>query len=766
MTPTELSREAQYVFRAGEYSTRDLRVVQIDGTEGFNQPFHYKLLIASRDREIKPEDVVGQAGVISILMNPNEPEPGQDEDPQIARYVNGIVRKVVHLMDGTGFSQYEFELVPFFWLLNHRRNSRIFQKKSTEDIVTKVLIDAGLTGEMFDFSLEGTYPKREYCVQYRESELDFVHRLLEEEGIFYFFEHSERKHVMKFRDNREAYPNIVANRQIPYHAPSDMVHKEHVYQIRVGEEIRSGKVTLLNQEFRTPVPRIEKFKEAEKFKELEFADYHSEYVVFDENKPEYEQDRKNDEQATRLSELRLGEFQSTRIFARGGAICRRMEPGRKFELTDHSRDSTNQEYVITQIHVRGRQQESTEEEAAAETADPRLNYDVDFFCIPATVRFVPQRVTPKPTIRGSQTAIVVGASGEEIYTDKYGRVKVHFAWDREGEFKETDSCWIRVSHSWAGGKYGIIHTPRVGQEVIVDFLEGDPDQPIITGRVYNGDHMPPYTLPDEKTKSTLRTNTSKGGGGANELRFEDMKGSEQIFLHAQKDLHIRALGHRKVNIKASAHETIGGEYRELVAGDRSRKVKKNEAIMVEGDRSLMIAGDVHQDYEGDQKKSVGKSYSIDAGMKVIIKAGMQISLVGPGGFVDIGPAGVTISGKMVLINSGGKAGSPDPAKVTAPAGPAAADTETPGQDVDYTGTRTPPVPVPLPELEEKSWIKITLKDEEGNPIRAEKFTIVTSDNEELTGRLDVNGEAYVSGIEPGECKIKFPERDQSEVRRG
>ncbi|MBF0235754.1 MAG: type VI secretion system tip protein VgrG, partial [Desulfamplus sp.] len=361
--------------------------------------------------------------------------------------------------------------------------------------------------------------------------------------------------------------------------------------------------------------------------------------------------------------------------------------------------------------------------------------------IDSTIQFRSARTTPKPSVNGPQTAFVVGPSGDEIYTDKYGRVKVHFHWDRESKKDENSSCWIRVSQNWAGSKWGAMHIPRIGQEVIVEFIEGDPDHPIITGRVYNGKAMPPYDLPAEKTKSTVKSNSTKGGAGFNEFRFEDKKGDEQIFIHAERNMDTRVKNDSLERIYGNRHQIIGwekdgkkgGDQREMVYQDKHLKVHRNDTTHIGGDMQLLIGGiegDGNQDIVikadkketidqnhhhhvkqdriekidgtqsltigGDQQEKVGMNHALKAGneihlkagMKIIIEAGLQISLKVGGNFVDIGPAGVTIQGTMVKVNcpggmsgtgSGSSPASVKNAKKAKPVKPGMADNAKPGK---------------------------------------------------------------------------------------
>jgi type VI secretion system secreted protein VgrG len=367
-------------------------------------------------------------------------------------------------------------------------------------------------------------------------------------------------------------------------------------------------------------------------------------------------------------------------------------------------------------------------------------------------------------VEGPQTAIVVGPGGEEIYTDDdgHGRVKVQFHWDREGQYDEESSCWIRVSHSWAGGRYGYFSLPRIGQEVIVSFLEGDPDRPLITGRVYNADHMPPFTLPDEKTKSTIKSK-SYTSDGANEIWFEDNAGEEKIFVHAQKDLDFKVLNDQKTTVENEHHLVVKGAGKTKMDSSHVT-VDNDEAVKVSGNRSVTVDGDVLEKF-GNHMEDSGEIY-LKAGTKVVIEAGLQVSAKGSGGFVDIGPAGVTIQGTMVKINSGGAAGSPGISGSPAdPVEPDETGTTLSGEDTVYTPvvTRTAEPPEesePPAEEEDRTWIEIEMVDDTGQPVAGERYRVTLPDGSVREGTLDQNGFAHIGGIEPGTCEITFPELDE------
>jgi type VI secretion system secreted protein VgrG len=356
----------------------------------------------------------------------------------------------------------------------------------------------------------------------------------------------------------------------------------------------------------------------------------------------------------------------------------------------------NKTYVITEVHHSA----TVGGSYSGSGGDAEELYTNQFTCIPFSVPLRPARVTPRPIVHGPQTAVVVGKSGEEIWTDKYSRVKVQFFWDRVGKKDENSSCWIRVSQPWAGKNWGAINIPRIGQEVIVEFLEGDPDRPIITGRVYNDEQMPPYTLPDNMTRTTFLTRSTKGGGSSNwnELRFEDKKGSEQIFMNAERDMDLR--------VEHDSREFVGNDRSLIVQGDQKEKVQGEQDIQIAKDQNEKVGGDASLNVTGNQNMQVGQTMSLQvgqnlqeksgqnyaheagmeihlkAGMNVVIEAGLELTIMASGNFINIGPAGVAISGTLVLINSGGAAGSGSPSSPTSPKDPKDPDTADDGSKGD------------------------------------------------------------------------------------
>lgn len=611
------------------------------------------------------------------------------------RFFNGIVNRFEQRNRDGRFTHYEAEIVPIYWLLSQRKQSRIFQNKTVPEIVEKVF-----SGLLYSIRLQGTFEKRNFCVQYRETDLDFAMRLMEEEGIFFYFEHTSQEHKMVIGNNPGAHQDCPTTNTFTF--DFEQPDKEDfVATVRawiVNHRMQSGKVTFWDHNFELPYNKLEasqptRFSLENKDK-LEVYDYPGGYSrKFDGI------DKRGGTQASELNKVfqekdRAAAIAIEEIDARykiitGAGDCSSMTAGHRFSLIKHP-GSQDGDYVLTTVsHTATQSPDYTSEDTVL---DP---YDNSFTCIPVGTIFRPGQITPKPTVEGVQTATVVGPSGEEIFTDKYGRVKVQFHWDRHGQNDADSSCWVRVAQNWAGKQWGTMFIPRIGMEAIIGFLEGDPDQPIITGCVYNADTMPPYTLPDEKTKSTIKSNSSTGGGGFNEFRIEDKKGSEQIFIHAEKDLEIRVKNDKKEIIKNDRHVIVENNSFEEGKGDSHNKLSGDSNVDMGGSASLKVGGDIDTKVGGKMAVDAGGEIHLKAGMKVIIEAGTQISLKVGGNFIDIGPAGVSIVGTMVNINSGGAAGSGSGCSTTAPTAPKEAVDDKAGEGATKPSSSSPPPDQPL-----------------------------------------------------------------------
>ena len=639
------------------------------GTEAISSLFSFHLeLLTSQTIPIDFSTIIGKSVTLSIVQADNTP-----------RYFNGLVSRFAAGALTGGFTRYHMEMVPWTWMLTRYADCRIFHNKTVHDVLQQVFSDRGFTD--FKLSLNGSYSPMEYCVQYRETDFNFISRLMEQNGIFYFYQHQEGKHIMVIADSSSIHDACPGQTSAGYNPVSGGLDTEDVITAwDIEQVLMSGKYSLTDYNFKTPATSLVVTEPT-----IDVIGGNSGFELFD-----YPGDYGARADGTALAKLRMQEQEAVHLLARGSSTCRAFTTGYKFDLAEHFTDSMNTSYVLTEI-----QHSASVGSTYGVGGGGKDSYSNHFTCIPATVPFRPARVTPKPFVQGPQTAVVVGKSqggssgdggsgdGEEIWVDKYGRVIVLFPWDRKGDC----SCWVRVSQERAGEGWGSVNIPRVGQEVIVSFIEGDPDRPVITGRVYNANLMPPYPLPDNQSRTTLMTRTTPGGGAdnCNELRFEDKDGAEQVFLRAEYDLDIR--------VKNDAREWIGNNRNLIVTNDQLESVGNDQHTQVISNRMDKVFGDSNVQVLGNLNEKVGQTLSLQvgenlyeksgttwaheagqtihlkAGMTVIIEAGTQLSLKVGGNFIDISPAGVSIVGTMVMINSGGAAGSGPGSSPTDPKDP-------------------------------------------------------------------------------------------------
>jgi type VI secretion system secreted protein VgrG len=664
---------------------KDVLLLQsLTGHEGISCLFSYELnLLAYEHSSISFKDIVGQKVTITIQLPDGSP-----------RYINGYVSRFRQGdTDDRMFTHYRAEVVPWLWFLTRQADCRIFQNLTPPDIISQVFNLFGVKD--FRTSLKATYPELDYCVQYRETSFNFVSRLMEEYGIFYYFDHTvQGKHTMVLADQSSALP-VCSSSPVSYDTVvGGLDDPEAASDWHVEQELRTGKYTVTDYNFTTPStsllannPTVVSLSASQG---LELFDYPGLYSTKD--------------QGDTVAKLRMQEEEASHMVVSGSSNCRGLASGYMFQLKNHYRADQNDNYVITEVrHSASVGQTYTAAGTAYET------YSNHFTCIPSSVAYHPPRVTPKPFVQGPQTALVVGKVGEEIWVDKYGRVIVQFYWDRLGQKNENSSCWIRVSQPWAGGNWGSIWIPRIGQEVIVSFEEGDPDRPLITGRVYNAGQMPPYTLPDYQTRSTFMSRSSKGGGAANynELRFEDKMGDEQIFINAEKDMdlrvekdsrefiganrHLIVTTNQQEQIQADKHLHVQGNHFEKIDGNMSLNVGGNQMESVTGNLSLSVTGNQSESVTGNvslavtgKKDETSMAYALktdttvhlNAGAVAVIEAAAGLTLKVGGSTIDMNPAGVFITGTMVFINSGA-------ASVSAPdASPQSPDSPTAPKDPD------------------------------------------------------------------------------------
>ena len=648
----------------------ELKVYEFKGEETISRLFHYHLTLVSENAALDFEKIVGKPAVLTFYDNEKKEE----------RHVNGIIGRFVQTDDGNRYTTYNALLVPQVWNMQFHHDCRIFQQKTIQQIIKEVLDSAGIPAEGYKFTLQGTYKPRDYCVQYRESDLNFIQRLMEQEGMLYFFEHTKEGHVLHIADHLSSHQPIASPDKIIYNPPSGSVpSEESVFPFIYSEEIRPGAVAITDYDFTKPSLNLMSSKQYEKDKALEIYDYPGEYV--------------EQAEGARYANLQMESWQVARKKGHGEADVMRLTAGYKFSLEAHPRSEFNKEYLLTRVIFYAKQPG-----VVGERGGGAGDFNAEFHCIPADVQFRPMAITPKPVVEGIQTAIVVGPAGEEIFTDEHGRVKVQFHWDRVGKKDDKSSCWIRVSQTWAGQSWGTIHIPRIGHEVIVDFIEGDPDRPLITGRVYHGTNVPPYPLPDEKNKSGIKSNSTIGGAGYNEMIFDDTKGSELIRFHGQKDwdIHIKnnktqMIGHNErltvmnfrdkvvgvnqtesigvnktISVGKDHNENIGSNYIQGIGNNVTINIGKNSYETIGKDhteevgqnRTLRVAKDETIEIGDDSSKTVKKKTVINSGDEITLKCGKSSIVMKKDGKIQIqgkdilikGSGNITIKGKKIAEN--------------------------------------------------------------------------------------------------------------------
>jgi type VI secretion system secreted protein VgrG len=622
----------------------------LTGTEGLSQLFTFHLeMLAEKPTEVAFDKLLGQSVTVTLLL------AGTSDK----RFFNGICNRVSQGEQDATFTQYHLEIVPQFWLLTRRAQSRIFQRMSVPDILKKVL-------DGFDvaYELQGTFEKRDFCAQYRETDFNFASRLMEEEGIYYFFKHADGSHKMVVANTPQSHTdlgNIIYEEIEGGNRPDD-----RIFSWTKVQELRSGKYTLWDHCFELPHKHLDADKTIQesvsagkvshKFKvggndKLEIYDFPGGYAQrfdgIDKGGGEQPSElQKIFQDNKRTVEIRMQQEAAQGLAIQGAGNSRQLTSGHKFTLERHF--NADGAYVLTQVQHAGRQTGMYRSEE-----DEAFHYSNSFTCIPAALPFRPSRRTPRPVVQGTQSAVVVGPAGEEIFTDKYSRVKVQFHWDREGKNDADSSCWVRVGSIWAGKQWGAIHIPRIGQEVIVDFLEGDPDQPIIIGSTYNADMMPPYLLPDNKTQSGIKSRSSLQGtpDNFNELCFEDKKGSEDVYFHAEKDFHRFVehdddlqVGHdQTITIHHDRTELVDNNEQTTIGGNRTEQVDKNETITIVGNRTEQVDKDEQITIDGNRTENVDKDESITIGQSRTESVGKDESITIGGGRTETVGKDETIS---------------------------------------------------------------------------------------------------------------------------
>ncbi len=635
MALTQTTREIAIKTPLGEDA---LLLRSFAGTETLSRLFQFDLELASENPSISYDDIVGKSVTLSMTL-----ADGTE------RHWNGWVSRFVQMQRDQKAAAYRATMVPWLWFLGQTTDCRIFQNKTLPELLKQIFKENGYTD--FELRLKGDFAPRDYCVQYRESDLNFVSRLMEEEGIFYFFEHTQEKHTLILGNDLSAIKVSAGQPKARYDGITGGWKDDDVISEWMQErEVRPGVFTMTDYNFETPSTSLQSTAKGKT--KWELYDYPGEYL------------KRGD--GDKLARTRLEEQQMTQLTARGKSDCRAFGVGEKFSLMDHFRDDLNQDYVLTAVRHAVRHETHFSSGSDAD-ADPV--YSNEFECVPAATPIRPERSTPVPVVRGCHTAVVVGPAGEEIFTDKYGRVKVQFHWDREGKRNESSSCWVRVSYPTAGKAWGAVQIPRIGQEVIVDFMEGDPDKPIITGRMYNAAQMPPYDLPGQMMVSGFKSSSTKGGGGYNELAFDDTKGNELVRVHGQHDMdtviehderrHVINDRHKKIDknetaaIGVNRTETVGSNEDITIGSNRTEKVGSNEVIHIGANRNETVGANEVITVALTRTRNVGVNEMVNiGGAQEITIGGLQALTVGGARAKTIGIGEVVNIGAMQSVNIG------------------------------------------------------------------------------------------------------------------
>ena len=616
-------------------------LTSFEGNEYLSSPFAFEIKVLSENLEVAAEKIIGNTATVTVHSEQNRSFNGY-----ISQFSFGEIK-------ADNLREYKLTMVPWLWFLSKTNNSRIFQEKNTQEIVSAIFGDWGFTD--FDFRAEGGV-RREYCVQYNESDLGFISRLLAEEGIAYFFKHESKKHTLYLVDQQNAY-EVCAETDLEYSKgsqPNTQINQwEHVY------EFKKGQWTLNDYNFKEPTKNLiantqtkSNFINNSQFEHYEYPGL-------------YETTLGNE-----LVKVRLDAEEVSRNTVKANSDCSSFYAGGKFNLKKHTTSSEKGEYVITHIHHQ-----------VAETSyfsgdSEETAYSNQFICVPGDIHYRPAYSSEKPFIRGPQSAIVVGPDGEEIYDDEYGRIKVQFFWDRLGENNEHSSCYMRVIQSWAGNQWGSSFIPRIGHEVIVNFLDGDPDRPLVTGSVYNGKNKPPYNT---KTQSGIKTRSTKGADTSNfnELRFEDKKDAEQIFIHAERNFDVEVENDESHTVDNDRIKVIKHDENSTIENDRNKTVNNNQTETIAVNKTITvgeehtetigqnmivsIGKDLIESVDGEYSEKVTKEYGLqaksitfDAKDEIILKTGSAKIVMKSNGDITVSGSNINIKGSGNVVLKGSK----------------------------------------------------------------------------------------------------------------
>lgn len=606
-----------------------MRVLAFSGEEALNRPYSFDLHLVSEQASVSLEQYLHGPAYFTFA----------------GRGVHGVIGAIAQGDSGPRFTHYHISLTPRLARLAHRTNQRIFQGLDVPQIIRRVLEEHGILGDSYRFNLSGIYAPREYCVQYAESDLHFIQRLCEEEGLSYHFEHSPERHVMVFGDDHSAFAHCGPAR---LQTEAGLVPDGPAIQrLSVRLATRATQVTLRDHDFRKPRLELEQRQGSAQLPALE--DYHY--------PGGFTHAARGRERVRRALESQRGDA----CLAMGESDMARLAAGHAISLGGHSREAWNSDWLLTQVSHEGNQPQVLEawcpNDAATAGGGLERGYRNGFTAIPARTPFRPRPCHPKPRLGGSQRAVITGPVAQEVYCDAYGRVKVQFYWDREGPADGTSSAWLRVASRWAGDGYGAIVLPRVGMEVLVSFLDGDPDHPVVTGCLYHGEHPTPYALPAGKSRSVFKTRTQPDGGGFNELRIEDRKGREQVFVHVHRDWRQRVGHDHKVHVGHQRLDTVEGNSHVHHNAEEHLTVGQHRAVEVRGNDHLTVTGTQRLSIGDRQVTEAGTQIDLASGQTIVFAAGAEITLKAGAGWLKIAASGIDLNGPVITFEEGGIAAS-------------------------------------------------------------------------------------------------------------
>jgi type VI secretion system secreted protein VgrG len=716
-----IQQEDRNLYLETPLGANQLLLNHFNGHEAISELFSFHLaVLAEPSTSVAFEKLIGQQvsfGVLGGLLGMGN------------RDFDGIAIQVAQGARLDDFYEYEITVAPKIWKLTRTFRSRIFQHITVPDILKELF-----EGYDVDYQIVGTFEERNYCTQYQESDFDFASRLMEEEGIYYYFQFPDRgEHTMVIANTPQSHDDLPGDDPSVLFEPVEggLRDDERITHWHKAQNWTSGKYTLWDHHFQLPGKNL--MADQPVMSSVQVGSVAHQLNLGNADMEVYEHpgryayrfdgiDKAGGEQPDDLQKIfkdnkrtvgiRMDQTETPALLISGAGNHRMFTAGHKFLLLRGI--VPDGKYVILSVS-----HDASEGSFRSGDEDDKPSYRNAFACLPFALPFRPARRRQVPRIAGPVSGVVVGPEGEEIFTDKYGRVKVQLYWDREGDFDIDSSCWMQVATPWAGQNWGSIHIPRIGQEVLVSFLEGDPDHPVVMGSVYNPDQMPPYNLPDHKTVSTLKSrSTKKGGkGNFNELRFEDLKGKEQVFFHAERDMdervkaesrewiganrsllvkanqkeHVGSGKHSNVNAnyvfatggdkhiqtKGNIYEKIGGNHEWTLTGDNTDQIKGNTCVTVNGDHKENVDGKVSLTVGKSLEEKTGTKFAheagqeihLKAGMKIVIEAGMELTLKVGGNFIDISAAGISIVGTLINLNSGGAPGSGSGSSPDTPATP-------------------------------------------------------------------------------------------------